>query len=254
MRILLALGAILGVLTTLMYTLDSHLEKFYIFTPSGLHALSQEAISLHGNDTASVVSHIVSSLSITHGPHINLDEEWIFNNAGGAMGAMYIIHASITEYLIIFGTAIGTEGHTGRHTADDYFHILKGEQLAYRPAKGIYEAERYPQGSVHHLTRGDVKQYKMEGECFALEYARGWIPPMLGFGYADSESLHFMGIRAMSVANSDDSFLEYIGFPDAVEDDGGYGTGDDSELDDGEVVRRGGRFDEEKTNQVCRLH
>jgi len=188
MRILFALGAILGVLTTLMYTLDSHLEKFYIFTPSGLHTLSQEAIALHGNDTASVVSHIVTSLSAIHGPHINLDEEWIFNNAGGAMGAMYIIHASITEYLIVFGTAIGTEGHTGRHTADDYFHILKGEQVAYAPGKGVYGAERYPQGSVHHLTRGDVKQYKMEGECFALEYARGWIPPMLGFGYADSKS------------------------------------------------------------------
>jgi C-8 sterol isomerase len=29
----------------------------------------------------------------------------------------------------------------------------------------------------------------MESGCFALEYARGWIPPMLGFGYADSKFL-----------------------------------------------------------------
>ncbi|KAL6710268.1 C-8 sterol isomerase [Coniothyrium glycines] len=188
MRLLTILGLVLGLVTSLMYMLDSSLPNFYIFTPSSLHSLSQQALSLHGNDTASVVSHIVSALSDTHGAHINLDEEWILNSAGGAMGAMYILHASITEYLIVFGTAVGTEGHTGRHTADDYFHILKGEQRAYAPGKGVYEPEVYPQGSVHHLVRGSVKQYKMDSGCFALEYARGWIPPMLFFGYADTLS------------------------------------------------------------------
>lgn len=142
MRLLLSLGLVLGALTTLMYTLDSSLPNFYIFSPSELHSLSLAAIAKHGNDTAGVVQHIVSELATTHPDHVNLDEEWVFNNAGGAMGAMYIIHASVTEYLIVFGTAIGTEGHTGRHTADDYFHILKGEQVAYKPGKGIYEAER----------------------------------------------------------------------------------------------------------------
>ncbi|CAE7199553.1 Squalene epoxidase [Pyrenophora teres f. teres] len=186
--LLLAFFGMLGMLTTLMYTLDSSLPQFYIFSPSQLHALSLEALSLHGNNTTAVVSHMATSLSRTHGRTINLDEEWIFNNAGGAMGAMYILHASITEYLIVFGTAVGTEGHTGRHTADDYFHILKGEQWAYRPGKGSYEKEVYKMGDVHHLVRGEVKQYKMEGECFALEYARGWIPPMLGFGFADTLS------------------------------------------------------------------
>jgi len=184
-KTLTTLAIIVCFLSALFYYLDSHLEWFYIFNPAQLNDLAQRAIGAHGNDTKAVVNFIVGELSEKlPGGYVNLDEEWIFNNAGGAMGAMYIIHASITEYLIIFGTAIGTEGHTGRHTADDYFHILTGTQLAYTP--GSYAAEIYPQGSVHHLRRGTVKQYKMDEACFALEYARGWIPPMLGFGYADT--------------------------------------------------------------------
>lgn len=122
-----------------------------------------------------MINYIVSNLTETYPSNVialNTDSsEWMFNNAGGAMGAMYIIHASITEYLIIFGTPIGTEGHTGLHTADDYFNILVGEQWAFDPPK--LEMEIYPAGSVHHLPRGHVKQYKMHEGCFALEYARG---------------------------------------------------------------------------------
>ncbi|KAL2821363.1 ERG2 and Sigma1 receptor like protein-domain-containing protein [Aspergillus cavernicola] len=170
--------ALLALFTGVYRYMDARLEQFYIFDPAHLHDLSQRAIAAHGNDTRSVVQYIVSGLDEKVGTaNLNLDEEWVFNNAGGAMGAMYIIHAS---------TAIGTEGHTGRHTADDYFNILQGTQLAYVP--GSYEPEVYPQGSVHHLHRGQVKQYKMDDSCFALEYARGWIPPMLFFGYADTFS------------------------------------------------------------------
>ncbi|KAL6234124.1 hypothetical protein BDW75DRAFT_231424 [Aspergillus navahoensis] len=190
MRCLSIAIAFLALFTGLYKFFDTRLEQFYIFDHRHLHDLSQRAIAAHGNDTRAIVQYIVSELDEKVGStHLNKDEEWVFNNAGGAMGAMYIIHAS---------TAIGTEGHTGRHTADDYFNILQGTQLAYVP--GSYEPEVYPAGSVHHLRRGEVKQYKMESSCFALEYARGWIPPMLFFGYADtfSSTLDFPTLWATS--------------------------------------------------------
>ncbi|KAJ7045698.1 ERG2/sigma1 receptor-like protein [Mycena alexandri] len=169
------------------WLLDSIKHRWYVFDPTQLHQLAQAAIASSPNDTAGMIQHIVTNLTLTYPSNqikINVDSsEWVFNNAGGAMGAMYIIHASITEYLIIFGTPLGTEGHTGLHTADDYFNILVGEQWAFRP--GALEMERYTPGTVHYLPRGTAKQYKMHEGCFALEYARGWIPLMLPFGLAD---------------------------------------------------------------------
>ncbi|KAF8885628.1 ERG2/sigma1 receptor-like protein [Infundibulicybe gibba] len=170
--------------------LDTIKDRWYVFDTASLHELARGAIESSPNNTAGMIQHIVANLTATYPStqiHLNPDSnEWTLSNAGGAMGAMYIIHASITEYLMIFGTPLGTEGHTGLLAADDYFHILIGEQWAFLP--GQLEMERYPPGSVHHLPRGTVKQYKMHEGCFAMEYARGWIPLMVPFGLADTLS------------------------------------------------------------------
>ncbi|PPQ64910.1 hypothetical protein CVT24_008250 [Panaeolus cyanescens] len=161
-------------------------HQWYVFDPTELHALAKAAVANSPDDTAAIIDYIVTNLTSTYPSNqirLNTHQEWVFNNAGGAMGAMYIIHASITEYLIIFGTPLGTEGHTGYYPADNYFHILKGEQWAFEA--GALEMQRFGPGDRNWTPRGVVRQYKMHKGCWALEYARGWIPGALPFGMAD---------------------------------------------------------------------
>jgi C-8 sterol isomerase len=102
-KLLVVLGLLTALLSSVVYFVEQNLEQFYIFDLKHLDDLSKRAIAKHGQDTRAVVKQIVDELSEKVPEHINLKEEWVFNNAGGAMGAMYIIHASVTEYLIIFG-------------------------------------------------------------------------------------------------------------------------------------------------------
>jgi C-8 sterol isomerase len=153
----------------------------HIFEPAELQEIAQRAI---GKPTDLLFRQVIDDLAERYPGHIDRHPEWIFNNAGGAMGAMIVLHASITEYVIIFGTPIGTEGHTGRFAADDWFTILEGEQWAF--AEGDLERQVFRPGDQHHLPRGTSKAYRIPEHCWALEYARGFIPQMLPFGLADS--------------------------------------------------------------------
>lgn len=94
--IILALSSIYAIYAILDTRL---LDNHYIFTPEKLHALSQASIQQHGNNTKALVANIVEQLRADESiaPYVSETEEWMFNNAGGAMGAMYIIHASKSD-------------------------------------------------------------------------------------------------------------------------------------------------------------
>jgi C-8 sterol isomerase len=153
----------------------------YIFDPDVLHTVAKGVLDLPLSEK---VERIRADLAERYPGHVTSSVEWVFNNAGGAMGQMCVLHASITEYVIVFGTAIGTEGYTGRFSADDYFIILDGEQWAY--GEGDMDRQVFRPGDMHHLPRGQSRGYRMPDRCYALEYARGFIPQMLPFGLADA--------------------------------------------------------------------
>lgn len=93
-RLLAVLAVLTGLLSAVVYLAEQDMSRFYVFDTDHLHDLAKRSIAAHGNDTRAVVRYIVSELEERTPAHVNLDEEWVFNNAGGAMGAMYIIHAS----------------------------------------------------------------------------------------------------------------------------------------------------------------
>lgn len=132
---LLKVFFVLSLLAAIFAGFDQVKDRFYIFDQHVLHDVAKRNIEKYSNDTHALITNIAQDLEKQYPGHIQLKEEWVFNNAGGAMGAMWILHASITEYVIIFGTPVGTEGHTGRFQADDYFIILEGEQWAYAPGE-----------------------------------------------------------------------------------------------------------------------
>jgi hypothetical protein len=73
-------------------------------------------LSPPGQDHDQAFSKVVVELRRKYPGHILPDEDlqWVFVNAGGWMGSMCLLHASLTEYVLLFGTAVDTGGHSGQ--------------------------------------------------------------------------------------------------------------------------------------------
>lgn len=154
----------------------------YIFEPADLHAIAKLAVAEKSRDA--IISHVSEALKRRYAEYIDLDTPWLFNNAGGAMGQIKLLHCSLSEYILLFGTPIGTEGHSGRYATEVYDFMLDGEMWCFHA--GEFERAIYKPGDVAYLGADLAKGYAIPSHVMMLEYARGPIPTMLPFGLADT--------------------------------------------------------------------
>src|SRR5262245_43575245 len=114
---------------------------------------------------------------------LDLDQPWIFSNAGGAMIQMKLYYASIFEYIMIWGTPIGSEGHSGRHAVGFWDTVIDGEMWYY--GEGQFEKRAYRPGDRVYVGRNQSRAMNFTTGVWAVEYARGVLPLSIPFGLAD---------------------------------------------------------------------
>lgn len=77
----------------------------------------------------------VTQLFMDRYPGAIHDTEWIFMRAGGWMGSFKMLYSSVTEYVLLFGTAMDTSGHSGRYWAHIEDTILTGRFTQWQEGK-----------------------------------------------------------------------------------------------------------------------
>lgn len=96
-----------------------------IFDPEVLGTCAREGVGLPADQAFDAITRKLAERYprwVDAGPR-----RWILNNAGGAMGQLTLLHCSITEHLLFFGSPIGTEGHSGRYATEVWDWVFDGE-------------------------------------------------------------------------------------------------------------------------------
>jgi hypothetical protein len=153
----------------------------FLFDPTELHALARSVVGL---PRPGLFTTLVDRLEASHPGRINLTERWVLNSANGALGTMWILYASLSEYLLVFGSPVGTEGHSGRYLADVYDYVIDGEMWTY--LEGETERTIFRPGDGARLPARSAKGYVIKDNSWMLEYGRGCIPAMLPMGVWDN--------------------------------------------------------------------
>jgi C-8 sterol isomerase len=168
----------LAVLIAFFTAFKVRLVRGLQFNVEDLHAIVKKAV---GKPLPEAFDYINDELEKKYpGYFVNKkDRKWVLFNGGGAMGQMCVLHASLSEYIIFYGSPLYSQGHSGRYLMDVYDFMIQGETKTY--FAGEFKATTYKAGEYSILPMLSSKGYCCEGDSWMVEYARGVIA--LGLPY-----------------------------------------------------------------------
>ncbi len=152
----------------------------YLFDPDVVHECALAGL---GKPKPAMFDAIADAMEARYPGRIDRSQPWIYSIAGGAMIQMKLYYASVFEYLMIWGTPIGSEGHSGRHAVGFWDTVVDGETWYY--AEGQFEKRIYRPGDRIYVGPGQARGMNFTDGVWAVEYARGPLPLSVPFGLAD---------------------------------------------------------------------
>jgi hypothetical protein len=135
----------------------------YVFDPDVVHECALKCL---GKPKPEMFDAFADAMEAQYPDVLDRGQPWVYSIAGGAMIQMKLYYASLTEYIMIWGTPINAGGHTGRHLCGFWDTVIDGETWYY--AEGQFERGM-------DFTKG----------VWAVEYERGPLPTSIPFGIAD---------------------------------------------------------------------
>jgi C-8 sterol isomerase len=154
----------------------------YLFDPAVIHEVGRKGVGLPPEQ---MVKTVMSELHAAYPGHVATEEKFIFSMAAGITGIMTVLHGSLSEYIVLFGTPVGSEGFSGRYGLDIYDVVLSGEMWTYTE-ESYLRRDVFKPGDMAALKKGQAKGVKLHEDVWLLEYGRGFVPGCLPLGLADA--------------------------------------------------------------------
>lgn len=161
-------------------------QKEYLFSHEVVAEIARKHIPASDKDLEVSMKSLVAELQTKYPGHIlpTQDLRWSFMNSAGWMASICILHASSTEYVALFGTAMETSGHSGRYFLNISDTLLSGKFLRWK--EGEFHSENFTAGdTVYHLP-GEASGVHWTAGTYMVEYGRGFLMSSLPTAFADA--------------------------------------------------------------------